>query len=530
MVTSQAPRWLKVAALFTLIVIIGYFATAFPAIADPETQEECRWWEVGCTATNAVKTEVSGTLGKIIDMILALAVNLFGYLMDFFQRDPTASTDAISNSIEWVTDSTKSLVVYAIAFSIVLGAGKIAVSQLDQQLQQGSDTAKAAIRAAVVAAAGTPILLALITATDYLSTFFFQQAGDIAAAKNRISEMLITEESELTTERLLLLVVAVMAIFAFLDLLIQLFLRQFLFIAATVFLPIAGAATTSDQGREVWSATIRMLTGLLLFKPICALVFAIGIRFANESDASTGNDFTMVLLFIAPVLAMPILLQLVGGAGGSAGGGMMAAAGSAVMLRGGARIAKGALGKPAKAASWGGGAGKKSSQSGGGTSPGVSPVQSRGGGGQSGFGGTGGSGFGGGGGGGGAGSGKPPASLPPAMQHRSASSQPRTTPSVTPQKPSSTQPAAGSRGETSGGATSKGNSGTTTAPAAGSAGGSSGTTGGGSGGQSSPTPPSAPRGKTYAQHRDRLAQAWPMYQQQQVQPSKKNSVKGKPRG
>ena len=35
--------------------------------------------------------------------------------------------------------------------------------------------------------------------------------------------MLIKEDSELTTERLLLVVIAVMAIFAFLDLLMQLF-------------------------------------------------------------------------------------------------------------------------------------------------------------------------------------------------------------------------------------------------------------------------------------------------------------------
>jgi type IV secretion system protein TrbL len=313
---------------------------------------DCPITDVSCKTEGVVTDIADSTLGKLIDLIMTLAAQLFAYLMDFFQNDPVSDPDAISASIDWATGMTTDLVVYAVAFSLVIGAGRIAVARADQQIQTGSATASATVKAAAAAAAAGPVLMVLIAATDALADFFFEQAGDINTAKERIQTMLVTGESELNVERLLLLIISAMAIFAFLDLMMQLFMRQFLFIAAAVFLPIAGAASAGEQGRAIWSALLRLLTGLLLFKPICALLFAIGIQYANDQPADTGNDFITILLFISPVLAMPILLQLVGGAGGSAGGGMMAMGGTVGLAK-----AAGGMGRQAVSAGRGVGAG-----------------------------------------------------------------------------------------------------------------------------------------------------------------------------
>lgn len=436
MVTANRLRngGLVILTMFTF-VLINLFNAA-PAFAqDDDGGDDCGSLDIGCKAGEAIKTTVSGVLGKLIDMILALAAQLFGYLMDFFRRDPVSNPDAINESMEWVTNMTADIVVYAIAFGLIIGVGKVAVSRSDQQGHASGEAAKSAMKAAFAATAATPVLMSLIAATDAISDMIFESAGDIDQAKQTITEMLVTEESELTTERLLLLIIAIMAIFAFLDLLLQLFIRQFVFIASTVFLPIAGANSSSEQGQAVWSSMIRLLTGLLLFKPICALIFSIGIRYANNNDANE-NDFVTILLFIAPVLAMPLLLQLVGGAGGAVGGGMMAAGGTVGVAKAAGGIMKkagGAAGKAGGAAksAMGGGGGKGTSggttgtggpngggpNGGGGASPGGPS-----GGGAGGPGGRGGS-------GGGSGGTPPRPTPPPAMTHKSPSSQPRSTPS-----------------------------------------------------------------------------------------------------
>lgn len=547
-VLKKQPTGIRRGVIVAAVVVLALLISTAKAFAQEEGEaeggEDCAWNDVKCHAGQFVKTEVSGTLGKIIDLILTLASQLFSYLMDFFRRDPVTNPDAIQESIAWATDTTEELVIYAVAFSIIIGAGRIAVARADQQMQQGTETGKASIKAALAATVSAPILMVLISTTDALSEYFFSQAGDIDAAKSRIQDMLVTETSELTTERLLLLIVAIMAIFAFLDLLVQLFLRQFLFIAATVFLPIAGAATTGEQGKGVWDAILRLLTGLLLFKPICALVFSIGIRYANDQPEDTGNDFVTVLLFIAPVLAMPILLQLVGGAGGSTGGGMMAAGGAAGMLKatGGIGRKASAAGRAAKDAMSGGG---KTAAGAAGSAAGGAMGGARSGMGRTGSGGGGGRGFGGGGGGGGGGGAaapKPTPTPPPAMQNRSPSSQPRTTPSSQRSSPSgSNKPAGGAKTPKAQGAHS---------PQGGGRGQKDATQGAktGQGGQmqqgdksratSVDTPAhnspahsaqQAARQPEAAQstqpntreHRQRLSQAWPMYDQQPVMPTNK---------
>lgn len=550
-VLKKQPTGIRRGVIVATVAVLALLISTAKAFAQEEGEaeggEDCAWYEVTCNAGEAVKAEVSGTLGKIIDLILTLASQLFSYLMDFFRRDPVTNPDAIQESIAWATDTTEELVIYAVAFSIIIGAGRIAVARADQQMQQGTETGKASIKAALAATVSAPILMVLISTTDALSEYFFSQAGDIDAAKSRIQDMLVTETSELTTERLLLLIVAIMAIFAFLDLLVQLFLRQFLFIAATVFLPIAGAATTGEQGKGVWDAILRLLTGLLLFKPICALVFSIGIRYANDQPEDTGNDFVTVLLFIAPVLAMPILLQLVGGAGGSTGGGMMAAGGAAGMLKatGGIGRKASAAGRAAKGAMSGGGkaaAGAAGSAAGGamgGARSGMGGTGAGGGGGR-GFGG-GGTGGGGTGGGGGASAPKPTPTPPPAMQNRSPSSQPRTTPSSQRSSPSgSNKPAGGAKTPKAQGAHS---------PQGGGRGQKDATQGAktGQGGQMQQgdksraasvdtpahnSPAQSQQGAHQSEaaqstqpstreHRQRLSQAWPMYDQQPVMPTNK---------
>lgn len=493
---------------------------------------DCPIHDLSCTTENVVTDIADSTLGKLIDLIMTLAAQLFAYLMDFFQSDPVSDPDAISASIDWATGMTSDLVIYAVAFSLIIGAGRIAVARADQQMQTGSDTANATMKAAVSAAAAGPVLMTLIAATDALADYFFEQAGDINTAKERIQSMLVTGESELNVERLLLLIISAMAIFAFLDLMMQLFMRQFLFIAAAVFLPIAGAASAGEQGRAIWSALLRLLTGLLLFKPICALLFAIGIKFANDQPADAGNDFITILLFISPVLAMPILLQLVGGAGGSAGGGMMALGGTLGLAKtaGGmgrqamtaARGVGSGLGAVGGARGGGGGLASGGGRSGGG------PAGGPAGGGGFGGGGFGGGGFGGGGGGfGGGRSGGGPAGGPGGAGRRASAHQPAPRRSPTAQS----RPSAAT-GQKPGGVQGR----TSSNPAAGGKTGQmlesevqspvSGARTPASGAQTPPNGAREARAIEATQHRQRLGQDWSMYRKEPVRPAGSHNVTG----
>lgn len=495
--------------------------------------DDCGITDVSCKTENTLTNIADSTLGKLIDLIMSLAAQLFAYLMDFFKSDPVSDPDAISASIDWATNMTSDLVVYAVAFSLIIGAGRIAVARADQQMQTGSDTANATVKAAVSAAAAGPVLMALIAATDALSDYFFDQAGDINTAKERIQTMLVSGDSELNVERLLLLIISAMAIFAFLDLMMQLFMRQFLFIAGAVFLPIAGAASAGEQGRAIWSALLRLMTGLLLFKPICALLFAIGIQYANDQPADTGNDFITILLFISPVLAMPILLQLVGGAGGSAGGGMMALGGAMGLAK-----TSGGMGRQAMSAGRGAGnamgavAGMRGGGGGGGGRPGGGGFGGGGGGGTGGGGGGAGGGFGGGGGGagggfggggggrsgGGGGGGAGGAGGRRASAHQPAA---RRSPTAQPRaaSPAGQKPAGGQSRAASNPATGGNKDGGSQLPTSGAKTPASGAKEPVSGARHA-------RNLEDTKHRQRLGQDWSMYRRDPVRPSGGHNVTG----
>ena len=148
-------------------VVWTFFMTASSWAQEAQEEEsQCGAFSFGCKAAESAKTAVSGLLGKLIDLILTLATQLFAYLMDFFRRDPASNLDSIKKSIQWLQESTNELVVYAIAFSIVIGAGQIAVANIDQQMQRSTETSKAVFKAALVTTAGAPILIVLIEATD----------------------------------------------------------------------------------------------------------------------------------------------------------------------------------------------------------------------------------------------------------------------------------------------------------------------------------------------------------------------------
>lgn len=166
--------------------------------------------------------------------------------------------------------------------------------------------------------------------------------------------------------------------------------RDVTILVLLAFLPVIAASTGSQSGKQAFTKANGWLLALLLFKPIAAGIYALGLRMMSQDSEFEGADvaegwdnyanaMTGMLILALAGLAMPALIKFVSPAaaagaaafsGGAAVGGVAAVAGGAAVIAGtgGAGAAAGA--GSAAGASGGGGAaaggGQAAASSGGG--------------------------------------------------------------------------------------------------------------------------------------------------------------------
>ncbi|WP_280382119.1 hypothetical protein [Nocardia wallacei] len=118
-------------------------------------------------------------------------------------------------------------------------------------------------------------------------------------------------DARLQTEDVISLALCLLGLIAYLELAIQLFLQKAWLVYMAATLPIAGAASVTGAGKAVFDAMLRLAVTVLLFKPVAALLFAVG--FWQIREFNSGADVvTTVLVMAAPAFCMPVLINLIG--------------------------------------------------------------------------------------------------------------------------------------------------------------------------------------------------------------------------
>ncbi|WP_158024715.1 hypothetical protein [Glutamicibacter sp. 0426] len=217
------------------------------------------------------------------------------------------------------------------------------------------------ILAATAYAVGIGVLL---TASDEFSKWIVQRS---TGGEVDLTQMLPTVSALIASPGTAFLLYILLLLGSIINLLFMYF-RDVMFLILSVFIVVLAAASGSEQGRQAWRKANGWLVALLLFKPMAAGIYSLGLRILAPTGTPEGQEPSVpeamhatliaLLIMLLAALALPALIKFIVpaagvGAGAFSGG---AALGAGVTLAAGAAVLAGTGGAGAAAAAAGKGA------------------------------------------------------------------------------------------------------------------------------------------------------------------------------
>lgn len=315
---------------------------------------ECGAKGVGDAVGGAAQNVANAWLSDIVKGWADAAAQFLKWLNEWWMDTPAA--DIASAPVQ---NLTANLSWYTAAFA-VLGF----LVGLIRLLLQQSDLRNAGINlgrplfnmvlATGVYGAGIPLLM---EAGDGLSKWLLEKTTDSSVSLDSMMNVdsIMKMPIGITLIMVLLLMLSSVVNFAFM------IFRNVMFLLLAAFLPTVAAASGTEAGNQAWRKDNGWLLALLLFKPVAAGIFALGIyatrsNVINPEDqgqfgAELVNTLTTLLILVMAALALPALIKFVvpaAAAGGGAFSGGAVAAG-AVTVAAGAAVLGSTLGAGAAA-------------------------------------------------------------------------------------------------------------------------------------------------------------------------------------
>ncbi|WP_331761219.1 hypothetical protein OG225_42845 (plasmid) [Nocardia sp. NBC_01377] len=264
--------------------------------------------------TSAVTDASKAFLSDIVDAVLNGFIWITKYIWQLFISVDVDMSNSTS-TVQKINDMTGELQVIAAGLGFLVALMQMLVHRM---MLTGDDAAPEAfagfLRWALAATLAAPTLLSLSAASDALAQWIFTTAAGPEGPTHVIDTLtsaLGGRDERLKTEDVISLALCLLGLIAYVELAIQLFLQKAWMIYVAIALPIAGAASVTGAGKSVFSAMLRLGVTVLLFKPIAALLFAVGFWQIRELD-SGADVVTAVLVMVAPAFCMPVLVNLIG--------------------------------------------------------------------------------------------------------------------------------------------------------------------------------------------------------------------------
>ncbi|MFQ6486027.1 hypothetical protein [Brachybacterium epidermidis] len=333
---------------------------------------ECRWHQLGCRASkgisDTVQTAVSDGLANLVDGLIQGVVDTMTFVLTFWLRTPSSSLSsrsAVGGAIITVQDYLMPLTVFFGVLGLLLAAGRLAWTARAEPLKEMLRMMAAVVFVQALAITSTQMLLRggdefavwLIEAVvNEPMQNSFVQLIPIMVAKGSGGFAVAPGSKEMAMGALLIVLIVILlaAIAQFLFLI----LRDVLLAVILVFLPTMAAASLTKGGDEAFQKAIGWIVALLLYKPVAAAIYALGvlmvkgISYGDSADAANVDWAGLLmggLTLTLAVLAMPALVKFVAPAAGRGvsnafSGGAALAAGAGVVAGGAAVVGLAATG------------------------------------------------------------------------------------------------------------------------------------------------------------------------------------------
>ncbi|MFF3062307.1 hypothetical protein [Streptomyces sp. NPDC057909] len=268
-----------------------------------------------------------------------------------------------SGTVAFLFGSTLAITQWLAVLSLLIAAGRMAWTRRGDP---GKEAIAGILRLVVATSAAVAIVNLLTKAGDEFSVWIIDRSlgckatdaskACIKAFSDKLLDMTALHSVDQLAVSLLL------AILLMVSGLVQLFsviFRQSMLFVLVGTLPLAAAASSTEQGRAWWQKSMGWMLAFVVYKPAAAIIYA--AAFSQFSTASDDKEFLSqlygVALLILAAFSLPALMRFVapiteqsgigGGSGGGGGGMASRIATGAIALKTGGVIKGGAAGSAA---------------------------------------------------------------------------------------------------------------------------------------------------------------------------------------
>lgn len=289
--------------------------------------------------------------------VISSAPALVGWLM------PTVP--AASGIVMFTQQSLGWFTAAAAVLGVVIAGIRLA---WEQRTKPAEDLVRSLLTLILVAGVGATAITLLAAAGDHAasalvgSALSCDPASDSSCFSNSLGQILMLSGAAPGAAAAPVLLVIVIAIVGTLVSLLQIALMLFrtvVLVVLTGVAPTAAATTSTASGREWFKKLVGWTAAFLLYKPVAALIYAVGLWLVGSGGLGSGDailaGISGLIVLVLAVVALPALLRVVAPAisvmSGSGGGGALA--GAAMALPSGAVAMSGGAGFGARGAGGG---------------------------------------------------------------------------------------------------------------------------------------------------------------------------------
>ncbi|MGD9530143.1 MAG: hypothetical protein AB7V44_25570, partial [Pseudonocardia sp.] len=300
----------------------GMFGSAGCAVADG----------LGQLGSDAVAAAGRSALENLAFHVGQSAAEFFAWMMTFWLRYDGWGQWAItpdSAAVQGMQSYTRPIVVLVLVISVLAQAIRMMVSR---KKDPAVDIAVGLVRYALYSSLGLVLLAAALRASDELA------AAIIAPAAEKFGErmagvftvLLETQPITLIFFGGLILTLAALQV-------LLLFVRQAGILVLATMIPLAASGSVNRSTRPWMSKLAGWLVVLVAYKPMAAMIYAIGFQLLGEGD-NLAAVMTGLMVLVLATVAMPAMLRFFkwssadGGGGGGVGGVLAAGATGASAL------------------------------------------------------------------------------------------------------------------------------------------------------------------------------------------------------
>lgn len=311
--------------------------------------QECGPLDFGCGIGNVVR----GGIEEFVRSLADGAVQFLGWLTSFWINIP--SPDVQSDAIGQITSG---LHFYTIVLAIVGLFVTLIRMIFSNSFRDGIPAVNMIVNLVVVTGVYAAAATALILAGDSFAPWIIERA---TGTQDLDLTQLLTTQAIMTAGVGPGVLLGIVALLGSLMNVILMILRGVLVTLVFAFLPALAAASATESGNQAFKKAQGYLLALILFKPVAAVIYALGLLLIRTPPSFTTTDELGASLYHVSVgvmtlliagLALPAIIKFIApvaaggvssafsGAGLAAGG---VAAGAAVVSLGAGAAAGGAL-------------------------------------------------------------------------------------------------------------------------------------------------------------------------------------------